>query len=54
MWVRPSLGTRPFAEGMLLQSSCPQDGILTWPIRITDCNDVMEMVILKAFSVANN
>ena len=23
--------------GMLLRSSCPQDGMLTWPIRIVDC-----------------
>jgi len=41
--VTHSLGTRPFTEwrkglGTLLHLSCPQDRMLTWPIRIVDCN----------------
>ena len=37
-----SLGIRPFAVrrkglGTRVHPSCPQDGMLTWPIRIVDC-----------------
>ena len=44
--------------GTLLNLSCPQDRMLTWPIRIVDCkiNDVLEMFFfsLQALSVAND
>jgi len=41
-YSQSSLGTRSFAVrrkglGTFVHPSCPQDGMLTWPIRIVDC-----------------